>query len=332
MNMWNGMKLTSWKSSVDPGSGLFSYGMDISSRKTQLVMTYNNSVPYWSSGEWTGSYFTNIPEGKNATKILETSCVSVSPSRLYCQFRVIPTGYIPTGHILTGRTLLNENGELKVYLWMDDGTWTEVWSTYRGQCSDYEICGAYGPCNASDVCSCIEGFSPKNDSQGWWSSGCARRRSLQCSVTTGTTDGFLETKNRYLPEEEAVSYNNEPTMEGCRTDCLNNCSCTAFAFVFYDPPTCRLWFGDLFKMRVSSDNQSIFIRLAASELPHSTLERSSKAPLLLILLPSVTAFFVVLAALLAAFILWKRRRLQKKSVEEDEDVPIMLKMFTYKEL
>ncbi|XP_057827950.2 G-type lectin S-receptor-like serine/threonine-protein kinase At2g19130 [Cryptomeria japonica] len=327
MKLWRGMKITSWKSSVDPATGLFSYGPDMSPGKTQTVLIYNKSVPYWSTGEWTGSYFTKVPETNHFPNIYELSFVRVSPSRFYYQHTVNPSG-----HVLRARELVDENGKIKVYLLMDDGTWNLWWSTHRGQCSDYEICGAYGLCNANDVCSCVEGFSPKNDSHGWRSSGCARRRPLQCSVTTGTTDGFLETKNRYLPEEEALSYNNEPTMEDCRTACLNNCSCTAFAFVISDLPICRLWFGDLFKMCVSSDNRSIFVRLASSELPRSTSERSSKAPLLLILLPSVAAFFVVLAVLLAAFILWKRRRLQNKSVEEDEDVPIMLKMFTYKEL
>ncbi|XP_057827941.2 G-type lectin S-receptor-like serine/threonine-protein kinase At2g19130 [Cryptomeria japonica] len=184
-------------------------------------------------------------------------------------------------------------------------------------------------CNSNDVCSCIEGFTPKHKTQGFWSSGCARRRHLQCSVTGGTTDGFLETRNRSLSEERAVSCN-EPTPLGCRTACLNNYSCTAFSFVSSDLPACRLWFGDLFKMQVSPDNQSIFIRLAASELPYSTSVRSSEAPVLLNLLPSTVAFSVVLALLLAAFFLWKHRRLQKKRVKEE--VPIMLKTFTYKEL
>ncbi|XP_059068834.1 G-type lectin S-receptor-like serine/threonine-protein kinase At2g19130 [Cryptomeria japonica] len=324
MRMSKGMKLTSWKSLADPAIGLFSYGMDRSSGMTQMVMIYNNSVPYSSSGEWTGSYFTKVPEG-NDNKISEMICERVSPSRLQFHFRVKPSG-----HILTGRILLDENGELKVYLAMDDGTWNQIWSSHRGQCSQFEICGAYGLCNANDVCSCVEGFTPKNGSQGWWSSGCARRKPLQCSVEAGTTDGFVESKNRYLPEEEALSYNKEPTIEACRTACLNNCSCTAFTFIISDLPICRLWLRDLFKMRVSSEKYSIFIRLAASELPHSTSERSSKAPVLLFLLPSAIISAALLALLLAAFILWKRRRLQKKSVEED--VPISLKTFTYKEL
>ncbi|GLJ52015.1 hypothetical protein SUGI_1105720 [Cryptomeria japonica] len=320
MKMWKGMKLTSWKSSVDPAIGLFSFEMDKSPGKTDMVLVYNNSVTYWSSGEWTGSYFANIPEGEAYTqKIFIFSFVRVSPSRINYQFRVITWG-----HILTGRVVLNEKGELKIYLWMDDDAWNEAWSSHRGQCSEHDICGAYGLCNLNDVCSCIEGFIPKQYTQGLLSSGCARRRTLHCSITAGTTDGFLESKNRNLPEEGAVSYNNESTLQGCRTVCLNNCSCTAFSFVISDLPVCRLWFGDLFIMRVSSDNQSIFIRLAVSELPPSMSSRSDKTPVVLIVLLSVVAFLVVSSLLFGAFLMWKRRRLRKKGLEED--VPISLKI------
>ncbi|GLJ35685.1 hypothetical protein SUGI_0717080 [Cryptomeria japonica] len=77
MKLWKGMKLTSWKSSVDPASGLFSLGMDMSPGKTQMLMLYNNIVPYWSSGEWTGNYFANVPEvhGRR-TKVNAVSMIS----------------------------------------------------------------------------------------------------------------------------------------------------------------------------------------------------------------------------------------------------------------
>ncbi|GLJ51059.1 hypothetical protein SUGI_1086970 [Cryptomeria japonica] len=324
MKMWKGMRQTSRKSSVDPAVGLFSNGMDMSPGSTQMVLVYNNSVPYWSTGEWTGSYYRNAPEAF-APNRFEMSCVRISPSRIYYNYSVFRFGTTRTG-----RVVLDWKGGSYVYYLMDDGNWIQGWSSYRGQCSDYNICGAYGLCNANDVCSCIEGFTPKHYTQGLLSSGCARRRPLQCSVTAGTTDGFLESKNRQMPEEDAISYNHEQTLQGCRTACLSNCSCTAFAFVTSGVPVCTLWFGDLFKMYVSSVSQSIFIRLAASELLRLTSKRSGKAPLLFILLPSAMAVLAVSALLLAGFILWKHRRLRNKRVEED--VPIMLKTFTYKEL
>ncbi|GLJ51265.1 hypothetical protein SUGI_1090460 [Cryptomeria japonica] len=202
------------------------------------------------------------------------------------------------------------------------------WSTYQGQCSDYEICGAYGLCNLNNVCSCVQGFTPKKGSKSWWSSGCARRRPLHCSVTEGTTDGFSEAKDQYLSEKEAVLYNEE-TQQSCRTTCLNNCSCAAFAFTISDPPFCRLWFGDLFGMRVSSEGQSVFVRMAASDLQLKS-DKSSKIPKLTILLSCAASLLAVAGLISAVFILWKRQRMLKKDVEEE--VPISLKKFSYKEL
>ncbi|XP_057827970.1 G-type lectin S-receptor-like serine/threonine-protein kinase At2g19130 [Cryptomeria japonica] len=324
MKMWKGMTIISWKNTLDPASGLFSFLMDMSPGKTQMMMFYNNTVPYWSSGECSGNSCTKVPELQVKKKVLASS-VRLSPSRIYNAFGISPIDHTPTG-----RFVLDENGELQLYFWMDDGRWSMKWSTHRGQCSDYEICGAYGLCNANDVCSCVQGFTPYNDSRGWWSSGCSRRRPLQCSATEGTTDGFLEAKNQYLSEKEAVIINNEPTQQGCQTACLNNCSCTAFGLAISDRPVCRLWFGNLWGMRVSSGSQSVFIRLASSELRHSTSERRNKTSGLIILLSAAASFFVVSALLLTAFILWKRRRLVKKNVEEE--VPVSLKKFSYKEL
>ncbi|GLJ51278.1 hypothetical protein SUGI_1090620 [Cryptomeria japonica] len=270
--LWKGMTLTSWKSSSDPESGLYSFRMNTSPGKTELMMLFNNTVPYWSSGECIGhNYFTKVPELEGQKKV-QTSCVRLSPSRIYIYFSINPID-----RMIKGRFVLNENGDFELFFWMDDGRWSLRWSTYQCQCSNYKICGSYGLCNTNDVCSCVQGFTPKHDSQGWWSTGCARGKPLECSVTEGTTDGLLEATNQYLPEKEAVLINNEPTQQGCRTACLHNCSCTAFAFADSDPPVCKLWSGDLFGMRVSSsEGQSVFVRLAASELPHFISEQSNK--------------------------------------------------------
>ncbi|XP_057812929.2 G-type lectin S-receptor-like serine/threonine-protein kinase At2g19130 [Cryptomeria japonica] len=324
MNFSKGMKLTSRKSSVDPAIGVFSFGMDISPGKTQLVMVYNNSVPYWSTGEWVTNYFTNIHE-LNGDKTIQMFCVRNSPSSIYFNFRLEQN--------VVGRIVLGDNGRLELYYLMEDHRWNSMWSTHGSQCGTYDICGAYGVCYPNEVCGCVDGFTKsKNESHVWQSSGCERRTPLHCSATEGTTDEFSEAKNQYLPEEGAVLINNEPTQQGCRTACLSNCSCTAFAFATSDPPVCQLWFGELFGMRDSSTGQSVFIRLAASELRHSTSEGSSKAHGRSIVLPAIVAVVavVVLAFLLVGFLLWRRRRQARRSIEED--VPNSLKTFTYKEL
>ncbi|GLJ51184.1 hypothetical protein SUGI_1089220 [Cryptomeria japonica] len=323
MIFWNGMTLTSWKSSSDPAIGFLSFGIVMSPEKTEMVTVYNKTVPFWSTGEWTATYFTNIHELRDE-KTIKISPSNIYPSSIYFSFWIEKN--------LVGRIVLQDNGIIGLYYLMEDKTWNLMWSTRGGQCSAYDICGAYGMCYPNEVCGCVDGFTKsKNESHVWQSSGCERRTPLHCSATEGTTDGFFEEKKKYLPHKEAVLINNETTQQGCRTACLNNCSCTAFSFAISDPPICRLWFGELFGMRDdSSAGQSVFIRLAASELRRSTSKGSRKAHAHSILLPATgAAAAVVLAFLLVGFLLWRCRRQPKKSVEED--VPTSLKSFTYKE-
>lgn len=44
--------LTSWNTSQDPLHGLYSLELDPSSKGNSLIMVWNGSIPYWSSGAW----------------------------------------------------------------------------------------------------------------------------------------------------------------------------------------------------------------------------------------------------------------------------------------
>jgi hypothetical protein len=55
------------------------------------------------------------------------------------------------------------------------------------------------------------------------------------------------------------------TVDSCRTQCLNNCSCTAYAFD--DGIRCLTWSGNLIDIvRMSSEGIDLYIRQAYSEL------------------------------------------------------------------
>ena len=85
-------------------------------------------------------------------------------------------------------------------------------------------------------------------------------------------------------------------------------------------PICRLWFGDLLNVRDKSDGQSVFSRVAASELHDGTETkrgRSHKSVMLRILLPATGA--LALALMLAGIVLWKR---QKKAPMEASDTSV----------
>ncbi|XP_059078261.1 G-type lectin S-receptor-like serine/threonine-protein kinase At1g11303 [Cryptomeria japonica] len=151
---------------------------------------------------------------------------------------------------------------------------------------------------SSQLQRCVQGFHPRNattwTSQEWWSSGCVRRTPLNC-----TTDGFLQVSDKSLSDEEAVQYSQQSTLLGCKTACLNNCSCTVFAVSNSNPLSAHAGRGS---NRVVALSVSISLGLAL-----------------------LSALFI-----LAWFIQRRRRRLVEKFVKDDTSTS--LRAFSYKEL
>ncbi|GLJ37589.1 hypothetical protein SUGI_0763780 [Cryptomeria japonica] len=336
MKVWKGIKLTSWRSSSDPAPGPFSFQMDPTPGKTDFLLLYNNNISYLNSGEWVGNQFTNMPEmsNKDSSKILKTAFVKISPTRMYFTF-----DQISLFDSFTQRVVLDKSGDLAAYNRISGSSWNLIWSIPRDLCLVYNLCGAYGACNSNNLqfCSCLEGFKPRDNrawfSQDWWLSGCVRSSPLHCSATNGTTDGFLQKNDISLAEEKAVSYSQYPTLSTCTAACLENCSCKAFDHTNSTPPICRMWFGDLFNVRVASNNQPIFLRMAATELQQSISSGgSNQGRVLSISLPAGTAFVLVSAFLVIMFLRWRRGMLGKGGDMEGETLPASLRTFTYKEL
>ncbi|GLJ33017.1 hypothetical protein SUGI_0664790 [Cryptomeria japonica] len=122
---------------------------------------------------------------------------------------------------------------------------------------------------------------------------------------------------------------------GCKTACLNICSCTPFAFIDSNSDVCKLWFGDLLSMRakaISSDGQLLFIRLAASDVSQLSARAGRSISRVVALSISIPLGVAVLSSLFigACFIQRKRRRLLEKFVKDD--TPTSLRTFTYKQL
>ncbi|XVF04042.1 hypothetical protein REPUB_Repub05bG0046700 [Reevesia pubescens] len=96
-------------------------------------------------------------------------------------------------------------------------------------CDNYGLFGAYGFCdvNNSPVCTCLDGFVPKNKKE--WdkepgSGGCIRKTPFNCSG-----DGFVEVSGVKLPDSRQSPVNNTMNLEECKIQCSKNCSCTAYA-------------------------------------------------------------------------------------------------------
>lgn len=267
MNVHDGERrvFTSWRSAIDPSPGNYSMGVD--PRGSPQIVIWEGSNRQWRSGHWNGLIFIGVP-GVRAIYLFGFRLSNEGDGRLYFT-------YTPSNSSDLIKFQINSEGIERQQRWIDERKeWSVIQSHPVDECDRYNHCGPFGKCNEMDTprCSCMEGFVPKDTDQwsrGNWSSGCMRRTELQCeednglSMEDGTTDGFVQVENVKLPD--FVDYVGLEDIKGCEKFCLQNCSCTAFAFV--SGINCMMWNRDLVDVRQFVEGgSSLFIRLAHSEL------------------------------------------------------------------
>ncbi|KAD2804865.1 hypothetical protein E3N88_38242 [Mikania micrantha] len=131
-------------------------------------------------------------------------------------------------------------------------------------CVRSRICGPNGICNNnSPLCSCLRGFEPTLP-EAWnmadWSGGCQKKLSLDCA-----NYGFRIVSGMNLPDTRSSWYKANMTLEECRTTCIRNCSCTAYAARDIQSG-CFLWFGDLQDMRKNDGGIDLYVKLTTADL------------------------------------------------------------------
>ncbi|KAK3025355.1 hypothetical protein RJ639_043864 [Escallonia herrerae] len=194
------------------------------------------------SGIWNGLRFSG---SFSFTSTLYKSIFVANKDEIYYMFD------LGNNSIITKLTV-NQSG-MNQRLILDKGSseWTIMFSSPKDTCDDYGQCGANGICrsNGNPICECLAGFIPKSQSQ-WaisdWSSGCTRRRPLDCQKG----DGFVKLKNVKLPDLD-FCHNESMNLEQCKAECLNNCSCMAVANLDIKGrgSGCIMWFDDLIDIR-----------------------------------------------------------------------------------
>ncbi|KAK4345103.1 hypothetical protein RND71_035279 [Anisodus tanguticus] len=214
----------------------------------------------WRSGYWDGLLFTGVPNMKAA--YLHGFKLYIDGNRPYftytaadasdlVRFHISPTGY-----------------ELQQRWDKDKEQWTMILSHPSDGCDLYNLCGNFAKCDVtnSQKCNCLDGFVPKNWGH-WnvrnWSEGCVRRTELECRRNNTLRDGFLEIERiKLLDFADTVEIQN---IDECKSKCLENCSCTAYAFV--SAINCMLWSGDLVDLQQFKEGgNTLYICLAHSEL------------------------------------------------------------------
>ncbi|XP_008230190.1 PREDICTED: G-type lectin S-receptor-like serine/threonine-protein kinase At2g19130 [Prunus mume] len=296
--------LTSWKSSEDPAPGLFTLELDPNGSNAYLIF-WNRSRQYWSSGAWDekSRIFSWVPEMR-LNYIYNFSYVT-NKNESYFTYSL----YNPK---TISRFVMHTSGQIQQLTWLEiSSQWNLFWNQPRKQCEVYDLCGAFGSCNeVSPVsCNCLTGFEPKLQ-RDWnlqaYSGGCKRKTPLHCENATsadGKQDQFLKMATMSSPaNEQSVKVE---TFAGCESICLNNCSCTAYA---YNSSGCSIWIGELFNLQqlTSSDSQGItlYLRLAASEFKSP---KSNKG-LIVGVVAGSAAGIAILLGLIVVVILRQRKR------------------------
>lgn len=257
--------LKSWRTSSDPSVGRYSVGTNSLLGILQIYI-WDGDRPYWRSGPWNGNIFmgTRYHNTGYGNLIINTGSFTQEGVR-----GMLSLAFTGADQTLLPRYVIDYQGTL-AQKWWDDSKkeWGIAWYAPENECDTYGKCGEFGNCNPKKkpMCSCLKGFVPKNGDEwrrGNWTSGCVRRKELQCGIQGGKPDGFLKLQMMKVPDNAEWFVGLNP--EQCRTTCLANCSCLAYT---HDTGTgCMRWSGNLIDIEdLSPGGEDLFIRLEQSEL------------------------------------------------------------------
>ncbi|XP_057972645.1 G-type lectin S-receptor-like serine/threonine-protein kinase At4g27290 [Malania oleifera] len=255
-------RMSAWKSPYDPSPGLLSFEIELNAYPEALMR--KGSAKFFRNGPWNGLRFSGAPE-MIPNVVFDFRFVANSEEVYYA--------YQPSNESIISIYKLNDTSGSGIrYIWIEaEKTWKTYLSVPRDYCDSYGLCGAHGICVIGDqfpVCQCLKGFTPKSPEQ-WnimdWSDGCVRKKPLGC----GIKDGFLKFDGLKVPDTTRTWVNKSMRLTDCRRNCLDNCSCMAYAKadVRGRGSGCVMWFGDLVDMRqIPVSDQELHIRVSLSEM------------------------------------------------------------------
>lgn len=253
--------LSGWTSASDPSPGPFFMGIHTNGDPQTILQTIRSW--FWRGGNWDGVRFTGIPEMKTYNAFNFTFVNN--KDEIYYMYHILDDSII-------SRLIVNNDGTTQRLVWLNQSsTWNIFWFAPKDPCDNYSQCGPFGICNPNDspMCNCLQGFSPKSPTN--WAmrdgtDGCVRLTSLDCK---NGTDGFVMVSMAKLPDTSNATVNFSMTLDECRTLCLSNCECTAYAnaYITDNGTGCIIWTSDLTDLRVYTyGGQNLYVRLAAADL------------------------------------------------------------------
>ncbi|XP_034197069.1 G-type lectin S-receptor-like serine/threonine-protein kinase RKS1 [Prunus dulcis] len=191
------------------------------------------------------------------------------------------------------RVILNPTGQIKLLLWLEHSeTWFVRWREPFDQ-----------------------RFRPKFQKQwdmGDWLGGCVREKALMYN----NEDGFskISKLNLKLPDQAVLLENK--SMSECESKCLQNCSCTAYAYANVTQGNnirCLTWFGDLMDLVENQTfGQDVCIRVHGSQLGSRSHSHIVSKKSLVIGIASATAGLITIVF---GYFSWKKYLGMKERAE-----------------
>ncbi|GJX79706.1 G-type lectin S-receptor-like serine/threonine-protein kinase isoform X1 [Tanacetum coccineum] len=265
--------LTSWNTSYDPSSGIYTVWMD---RNGNPQLYESIAVEVLSRfGFWNGMGFTGM-RGLGQSSFYKFEFV-LNSKEIYYAYKLVSNSFLT-------RITLGPSGRFHQLIWCDQTqTWVYSMVDFSDNCDSYGICGVYGSCNInnSPACNCFEGFEPvqpKDWSVADWSSGCQR----SISVTKENEHYFKRFTNLKLPDTRDSWFNSTMSLQECENACISNFSCTAYANsdIRGGGSGCLLWFSDLIDIREALlddvSGQEMYMKMAYPNLTQDKKEKGEK--------------------------------------------------------
>nr|CAD1830793.1 unnamed protein product [Ananas comosus var. bracteatus] len=321
MAMTRQRRIVSWRSPSDPSPGPFSLRLRPPAYG-EFELVFDGSVPYWSTGNWTGTQFAGVPE-MTVPYIYEFRFAEPFGPEASFSYAVAAEAAAEAGlgPPALSRFVVDPSGRLMQYAWSpQSASWSMFWSRPEGECGVYGVygrCGSLGVCAAGDrSCECPPGLRPADPaawSSGDFSGGCSRAGDPPCSARTAT---MMTGSRRWAPRISTAT------------------------------PRCRSpgnLYGNAYNLRNRTDAPILFLRVSASSLRGESSSNAKKKKqkktttmILIGVLCGSLAIFGSLASILTVIILRRRRRRRRggglAKAKEDDGTFSNVTVFSYKEL
>ncbi|KAK9094810.1 hypothetical protein Scep_026279 [Stephania cephalantha] len=333
MNITRNNKIVCWRSVSDPSPGNYSLRLR-SPGFGEFELVHDEETRYWSTGIWTGSSFSGIPE--MSVRYLYTFRFSnpFNPSASFT-YETLPE----FSNTLT-RFSVDSFGLLKQYTWSSQTeNWNMFWSRPENVCRVYGLCGNLGFCTGGSLrpCECIAGYVPA-DEQAWrsggFNGGC--RRDDEKSICQGDGDGFEDVGVvNFDGSVDSVVFTGGRSL--CEETCLKNCSCVAMKHN-EESGMCNIIFGSILNIQNltsdSTDEIPLYIRVGRDGFnEENKMNGGWRLKMVLIIIAGCVFMALCFVALALVILRMIRNKEKRKKFEEEMTFPVTnLKVFSHKEL